>query len=167
MVSLITRFMGPTWGPSGTDRTQVVPMLAPWTLLVGLVQSWDAKVTTPSLKCGMKLLIHCNHTSLEMNQQLHPTSSRACCLSMLELKLIHAYKSGRANILKVILTSKMISVYGIRGVAVPHILDISIYIRFISHNFIPIRSYGTVVLIKFLPYSGATAQTRSVLYWYK
>ena len=31
----ITRFMGPTWGPSGADRTQVGPMLAPWTLLSG------------------------------------------------------------------------------------------------------------------------------------
>ena len=28
-VSLTARFMGPTWGPSGADRTQVVPMLAP------------------------------------------------------------------------------------------------------------------------------------------
>ena len=25
--------MGPTWGPSGADRTQVGPILAPWTLL--------------------------------------------------------------------------------------------------------------------------------------
>ena len=33
--SLIARFMRPTWGPSGTDRTQVGPMLAPWTLLSG------------------------------------------------------------------------------------------------------------------------------------
>ena len=32
---LIARFMGPTWGPSGADRTQVGPMLAPWTLLSG------------------------------------------------------------------------------------------------------------------------------------
>ena len=28
--------MGPTWGPSGSDRTQVGPMLAPWTLLSGI-----------------------------------------------------------------------------------------------------------------------------------
>ena len=35
--SLIARFMGPSWGPSGADRTQVGPMLAPWTLLSGLV----------------------------------------------------------------------------------------------------------------------------------
>ena len=37
-------FMGPTWGPSGTDRTQVDPMLAPWTLLSGLILT--------SLSCG-------------------------------------------------------------------------------------------------------------------
>ena len=30
---LKARFMGPTWGPSGADRTQVGTMLAPWTLL--------------------------------------------------------------------------------------------------------------------------------------
>ena len=33
--ALITRFMGPTWGPSGADRTQVGSMLVPWTLLSG------------------------------------------------------------------------------------------------------------------------------------
>ena len=33
--ALIARFMGPTWGPSVADRTQVGPMLAPWTLLSG------------------------------------------------------------------------------------------------------------------------------------
>ena len=33
--TLITRFMGPTWGPSWADRAQVGPLLAPWTLLSG------------------------------------------------------------------------------------------------------------------------------------
>ena len=33
--TLIARFMGPTWGPSGAGRTQVGPMLVPWTLLSG------------------------------------------------------------------------------------------------------------------------------------
>ena len=33
--TLIARFMGPTWDPSGADRTQVGPILAPWTLLSG------------------------------------------------------------------------------------------------------------------------------------
>ena len=37
--SLIARFMGPTWGLSGVDRTQVGPMLAPWTLLSGICYS--------------------------------------------------------------------------------------------------------------------------------
>ena len=32
-----TRFMGPTWGPSGADRTQAGLMLAPWTLLSGIL----------------------------------------------------------------------------------------------------------------------------------
>ena len=32
---LIARFIGPTWGPPWADRTQVGPMLAPWTLLSG------------------------------------------------------------------------------------------------------------------------------------
>ena len=35
VLPLIARFMGPTWDPSGADRTQVGPMLAPWTLLSG------------------------------------------------------------------------------------------------------------------------------------
>ena len=34
-IPLIARFTGPTWGPSGADRTQVDPMLVPWTLLSG------------------------------------------------------------------------------------------------------------------------------------
>ena len=33
--TMIARFMGPTWGPSGAGRTQVGPMLASWTLLFG------------------------------------------------------------------------------------------------------------------------------------
>ena len=28
--------MGPTWGPPGANRTQVAPILAPWTLLPGM-----------------------------------------------------------------------------------------------------------------------------------
>ena len=38
IISLIARSMGPTWSPSGADRTQVGPMLAPWTLLSGMVK---------------------------------------------------------------------------------------------------------------------------------
>ena len=41
-LNLIAMIMGPTWGPSGTDRTQVGPMLAPWTLLSGKVPTGTA-----------------------------------------------------------------------------------------------------------------------------
>ena len=41
-LSLIAIFMGPTWGPSGADRTQVGPMLAPWTLLSGVSLNWGS-----------------------------------------------------------------------------------------------------------------------------
>ena len=39
MNSQIAKFMGPTWGPPGSCRPQMGPMLAPWTLLCGLVSS--------------------------------------------------------------------------------------------------------------------------------
>ena len=35
--SRIARFMGPIWVPPGADRTQVGPMLTPWSLLSGIV----------------------------------------------------------------------------------------------------------------------------------
>ena len=37
MLSQIARFMGPTWGPPGSCRPQVGPMLALWTLLSGVI----------------------------------------------------------------------------------------------------------------------------------
>ena len=51
--ALIARFMGPTWGPFGAGRTQVGPMLAPWTLLSG----WDCQCTCP-LCCLQCILEH-------------------------------------------------------------------------------------------------------------
>ena len=35
MTTKIARFVGQTWGPSGSCRPQMGPMLAPWTLLSG------------------------------------------------------------------------------------------------------------------------------------
>ena len=49
--ALIARFMGPPWGTSGADRTQVGPMLAPWTLLSGC-----ASESCPSL---IQIIICC------------------------------------------------------------------------------------------------------------
>ena len=35
LTTQIAKFMGAAWGPPGDDRTQVGPMVAPWTLLSG------------------------------------------------------------------------------------------------------------------------------------
>ena len=37
----IAKFMGPTWGPPGSCQPQMGPMLAPWTLLSGIIESAD------------------------------------------------------------------------------------------------------------------------------
>ena len=55
IISLIARFMGPTWGPSGADRTQVGPMLAPWTLLPGIFRISFIAIYS---KCN---LFHCTY----------------------------------------------------------------------------------------------------------
>ena len=44
MISLITRFMGLTWGLPEADRTQVGPMLAPWSLLSARYQWHSARL---------------------------------------------------------------------------------------------------------------------------
>ena len=52
MLSLISRFMGPIWGPSGADRTHVGPMWAPWTLLSGMTFWRTYNLNTSTLyKC--------------------------------------------------------------------------------------------------------------------
>ena len=45
----IANFMGPTWGPPGACRPQMGPMLAPWTLLSGIILSWHHAA---SWRCG-------------------------------------------------------------------------------------------------------------------
>ena len=56
--SQIARFMGPTWGPSGSCRPQVGPMLAPWTLLSGLALThrYEGQLLTNM----MRKLTNCN-----------------------------------------------------------------------------------------------------------
>ena len=44
MISQRARFMGPTWGPPGSCRPQVGPMLALWLMLSGLTWLVSAKV---------------------------------------------------------------------------------------------------------------------------
>ena len=49
LTALIERLMGPTWGPSGADRTQVGPMLASWTLLSGCLLPDSLQALGPSV----------------------------------------------------------------------------------------------------------------------
>ena len=63
-ITLIARFMGPTWGPSGADRTQVGPMLVPWILLSCYLGIWTNDGL--SLWWHMLSLIH-----NELNIYLH------------------------------------------------------------------------------------------------
>ena len=64
--TLIARFMGPTWGPSGAGRTQVDPMLAPWTLPSGygwLIFKWVRKRrfhdSSPVMGARVKYPVYC------------------------------------------------------------------------------------------------------------
>ena len=63
--ALIARFMEPTWGPSGADRTQVGPMLVPWTLLSGwldIFQRWhmEMSLTLTLISGNWWLILHDN-----------------------------------------------------------------------------------------------------------
>ena len=54
---LIARFLGPTWGPCGADRTQVGPMLAPWTLLSASMQQHEYSIQRLATKVfGVQIL---------------------------------------------------------------------------------------------------------------
>ena len=71
LAPLIARFMGTTWGPSGADRTQVGPILTPWTLLSGS-------------SCGVLLNINDFHFTsfLAATKQLNDWFSPSVCLSV-------------------------------------------------------------------------------------
>ena len=48
--SQIAKFMGPTWGPPGSCRPQMGPMLVPWTLLSGIECGQDIEPIGYSIK---------------------------------------------------------------------------------------------------------------------
>ena len=71
----IAKFMGPTWGPPGTCRPQMGPMLAPWTLLSGL--------RLPSAYCGCPHVSGASHhprdTHLDLRINMTDTDRCCCC----------------------------------------------------------------------------------------
>ena len=77
-----TKFTGPTWGPSGADRTQVGPMLTPWTLL----SVWPIE-KYPGVLCHPWLF---NRFNIErVNFFCH--SATWCLRSLLTLVPVRAY----------------------------------------------------------------------------
>ena len=83
MITLIARFMGPTWGPSGAERTQAGPMLGPWTLLSGKltllqVMAWCHQATSHYLsQCWPRFMLPygvkswANHLTHDQNTRHH------------------------------------------------------------------------------------------------
>ena len=58
IISQVAKFMGPSWGSPGTYRPQMGPMLAPWTLLSGIVRRLDVWKSRDSLfkpSCRFKI----------------------------------------------------------------------------------------------------------------
>ena len=107
--------MGPTWGPSGADRIQVGPMLAPWTLLSGeccetrenysftitytiiTMMKWYHIIMVSWVLCWPvgEILIPEMLQSLGMDKYFHPTLYNGCnYLSMMVLKLNRVSKRG-------------------------------------------------------------------------
>ena len=66
--TLVARFMGPTWGPSGADRTQVGRMLAPWTLLSGY-SSWFSRANhqKPTVSAVLTIYLSFQTESLHLH----------------------------------------------------------------------------------------------------
>ena len=59
----ITRFMGPTWGPPGSCRPQMGPMLAPWSLLSGYI------------------MLHISNATCDLNHLVYLLLFRSWCIS--------------------------------------------------------------------------------------
>ena len=58
----ITKFLGPKWGPPGSCRPQIGPMLALWTLLSGNCIKYEGfKMATRILRCDNRLLDYHAH----------------------------------------------------------------------------------------------------------
>ena len=66
-ITQIARFMRPTWGPPGADRTQVGPMLAPWSLLSGQLIC----VSSPGLPASIPYWHRTSPFPLFWRQTLH------------------------------------------------------------------------------------------------
>ena len=111
MRALIARFVGPTWGPSGADRTQVGPMLAPWTLLSGFfvtvtpTQTWSIPIIT-----WLNNIVSNVYIQQDMFKTYTKLSNASTCLhcDVMHLSLIIAYKSHHLRVLETLQVCKTV-----------------------------------------------------------
>ena len=68
--SQTTRFMGPTWSPPGPCGPQVGPMLAPWTLLSGMLYTMSSYIVQCYKETQLWSLCKC-HTQITKAIMLH------------------------------------------------------------------------------------------------
>ena len=74
MVTKIASFMVPTWGPPGSCRPQMGPMLAPWTMLSGKLMCFYFTLSDISGTHTAQLITKMTKDSmLDMDQDWHPT----------------------------------------------------------------------------------------------
>ena len=102
--TLTAKLMGPAWGPSGADRTQVGLMLAPWTLLSGYLRFFLEINSTPqglawyhtSPVCV--LLLSYSYIRYQMGVIMTNIESRQSRYAFPDQKLItHKYQYGNVN----------------------------------------------------------------------
>ena len=94
--SLIARFVGPTWAPSGADRTHVGLMLAPWTLL-----SWFISISVnimPPQKKPATLKTSCIQLIFDDISQNKEQIPSLWSLPTALLDEIHAQLLNRSNV---------------------------------------------------------------------
>ena len=78
-ISQIAKFMGPTWGPPGSCRPQMGPMLAPWTLLSGMFVDAVIDVIQMSWACDTtrhNITRYCNQRPVTKAEITSPHWSR-------------------------------------------------------------------------------------------
>ena len=79
---LIGRFMGPTRGPPGVDKTQVGFLLAAWTLLSGTVSQKFCLIWVRSRRCGCLVTWFCYQLIVKSGNKTATPSwpDQYCCV---------------------------------------------------------------------------------------
>ena len=92
----IVRFIGSTWGPPGADRTQVGPVLAPWTLPSGCKHLWsyfvcEMKWQLKWLALSPAIRVVMNLSCIDLNFDLVKLNCRWYCITDESLHTANVY----------------------------------------------------------------------------